>query len=409
MASVRKRLVAHKTMKDGTVRNNRYVYDVYFSYKHPVTGETRRTTRRGFNLRQDAYEEKARIENEIRLGRYIPIKHIKLGEYLSTWLEEEVKESVRYTTYMGYGVNINNHIIPYIGGIELKDLNKNHIKKLYKDLSDSGKKLKPASIKYVHRVFSMALDTAVSDDYILKNVAKEVKTPHVEKFDNEVYNLEEIFILHEIVKETDMEVPIALAGFCGMRRGECLGLTWDNVDLKNKTIYVKVQLSKDATGFILTAPKSETSKRYISLPDPMCETLKKHKIKQNEIILKAGETYNNMNLVNCKANGDFTSSSTFNKKYKRIVEKSELKYIRFHDLRHSYATMLFENKVSLKVISDLLGHSGIAITSDIYTKVLDKTKQQAAESINAASIKLHEGKFKEECIQPYSVVSKQIL
>ncbi|HWR44199.1 site-specific integrase [Sporomusa sp.] len=181
--------------------------------------------------------------------------------------------------------------------------------------------------------------------------------------------------------DTQYEVPVALAAICGLRRGECLALTVDDIDFNNRRIRINKQLNDIEKQAVIGDPKSEESNRTISAPEEVFNILRRH-IQQNEKNkLMLADEYKDYKLVVCQNDGDYVRPVYFSKNFTRFIEKHKLKKIRFHDLRHSCASLMLKSGIAMKTASNILGHSSIGITADLYTHVLDETKQAAALQI----------------------------
>lgn len=182
---------------------------------------------------------------------------------------------------------------------------------------------------------------------------------------------------------TDMELPIALGVGLGLRRGEILGLRWDDIDFESETLTVSNNLVQTSNGSISKEPKSETSNRTIDLPDSLTVLLRKHKKIQAENKLLLGPSYDNSGFVCCKADGTPYTPGYCSKKFKKFLEDNNLPHIRLHDLRHSNATLMLKYGVQPKVASSRLGHSSIAITLDLYSHVLPEMQREVANQIDS--------------------------
>ena len=167
-----------------------------------------------------------------------------------------------------------------------------------------------------------------------------------------------------------------------MRRGEILGLKWDDINYKNSSIKISKQLIVTEEGIEFDSPKSENSNRTINIPSKMIETFEKQKLKQDDYKKLLGNEYKDLNLVNCKLDGSPIDPRYFSKIFSNLLKKKQLKHIRFHDLRHSCASLLLTAGVPLKVASEILGHSTVTITADLYSHVIDDLKRDAADKID---------------------------
>lgn len=386
--SIKERFIKKGKNKNGKTVDNLKVYDVFYRYRDPSTGKYKQTSKKGFRTKGEAENFILKINSQMLDNTFAQPRKILIRDYLLEWLDLYVNESnLRKTTIAGYKVNIEGHIIPALGHIELQGLTASHIESFYAQLLKDGRMdgkggLSPKSIKYIHRVFSKTLDNALKKRMVTHNVAKEVMNlPKTKKYSAEIYNKQEIRILLNAVKDTDMEVPIALAAICGLRRGEVLGLKWCDISFDNCIIRVCRQLLPTKDGFEFSEPKSETSNRVCSVPKEVIEILIRHKQNQDYYRDLLSFEYKEYDLVNCNADGSFISPSFFSKKFSNVIKKVGLKHIRFHDLRHTCASLMLSAGVQMKVASEILGHSSIGITADLYTHVITDLKKEAALKI----------------------------
>ncbi len=385
MSRVRNYLRKKVVLPDGTIRKNVTMYAVEFRYKDPGTGESKKTTKRGFTRKKDAQVYLAKIELEKSSGKFRPFRSTSVKDFLATWLEIK-KSALAYNTFRGYSVNVNNHIIPYIGDIKLSELKVDDVDNLYLSLGEEDKGLSPASIRYVHRVLSGALDYAIRKNLISSNVAKLADRPTVKRFQSYVYSIDELSKLLELTEDTEMEVIIALAGFMGLRRGEVLGLHWCDVHFEEKYIQVNFQAIPVKGGVKITKPKSEKSIRKVPMTDNVLEILRRYRVKKVKVKLSQGSEYSEKDLVVSKMNGELLSPSTVFNMFKRLLKDNNMPDTRFHDLRHAYCSMLINEveDIELKTISEIMGHSNIAVTAEVYAHLMYKKKEQAIEGLNEA-------------------------
>ena len=377
----RKRVV----LTDGTIRRDVTMYAVEFRFKDPVTGKTRKTSERGYARKKDAQVRMAQIELDKSTGKFRPSRSTTISDFLTTWLEIK-KPALAYNTYRGYRVNVNNHIIPYIGDIKLSELRVDDVDNLYLSLGEDDKGLSAASVRYVHRVLSGALDYAIKKNLISSNVAKLADRPSVKRFQSYVYSIDELNKLLEITVDTEMEVIIALAGFMGLRRGEVLGLHWCDVHFEEKYIQVKYQAIPVKGGVKITKPKSERSIRKVPMTDNVLEILRRYRVKKIKVKLSQGSEFIEKDLVVSKLNGGLLSPSTVFNMFKRLLKDNNMPDTRFHDLRHAYCSMLINevDNIELATICEIMGHSNISVTHEVYTHLLYKKKAKAIQGLNEA-------------------------
>lgn len=267
-------------------------------------------------------------------------------------------------------MNIDNHIVPILGNIKLKDLKPLHLQSFYNNRLEYG--LSKTSVKYIHRILHRALNQAVKWQLIALNVANNVDAPKPDKYIATVLDSNQISLLIKAVSNTNIYLPVMIAISTGIRRGEILGLTWKNIDFDNSFIKITQTLLPTKNGLQILPPKTHTSNRIISIPP----TLK-------EILLKYKNNTNNINdFVCCNEFGELINPSYLNHKFKQILEDNNLPSIRFHDLRHSHASLLLSQSVQPKVISERLGHSNINITMDLYSHIYDATNIEVANNFD---------------------------
>lgn len=320
----------------------------------------------------------------------------KMREWLNIWYETYVKNNVRTSTRISYEGIIKNHLIPNIGYINLIDLKKVDIEKMYNKLLINGRKdnkrggLSIKSIKNIHLVLHKALQEAVEREYIEKNPASIAKVPtmkclNIQKEEIEIYSKDEQIKLINSAKEDKIYGTVVIfALYTGMRKGEILGLQWSDVDFENKTININKQLNrlknyenyeeKRTTLGLQYNTKTDNSTRKIPMSDSLINILKEHYEMQNEYKKMFGRTYFNHNMVFCKENGEYLDPTTVLVKYKQLTKKAEIKRCTFHALRHTFATRALESDIPPKVVSSILGHASVQFTLDIYTHVLNELK-----------------------------------
>jgi integrase len=234
-----------------------------------------------------------------------------------------------------------------------------------------------------HRVFRKALDYAYKMQLIGKNPADLLEAPRAKKYKAAALDAKQAKTLLNVIQNTRLEVPIHIAIACGLRRGEILGLRWNDIDFNNGTITINQNLVRAGLELVFKEPKTEKSKRTIPAPTQLMLLLREHKKKQIELQLRSyGEWNNERNLVCINSNGEPINPATFSHAFGDFLKRNNLPSIRLHDLRHTYATLMLLAKTETKIVSELLGHSTIGITADLYTHVLKDMKQEAAEKLS---------------------------
>ena len=370
--------------KQGRIRKELKVYDVKFRYKDIAIGDMKETTKRGFLTKGEAEAFLLDLNQRVMTNTFLPEKSMSTRDYLLDWLEVYVKVNLRRSTYLGYQRIVKNHLLPHLGEIPLKDVTPMSIDRLYAFLLQNGRAdgkggLSAKSVLYTHRVLNEAMGHAIKKRLIYLNPVKSVmNTPKPKRFKGGVYSADEILQLLAIVKDTRLEVPVALAAVCGLRRGECLALTADDIDFENQIITINKQLLELENKAVVGEPKSEESNRLVSAPVEIFEIIERHlqRKKRNKNLL--GCEYEDHGLITCNDNGTPIRPVYFSKNFAKVIAKNGMKHVRFHDLRHSCASLMLKSGVAMKTASQILGHSSIGITADLYTHVLQESKKEAA-------------------------------
>ncbi|MGU9539212.1 tyrosine-type recombinase/integrase [Clostridium tepidum] len=363
------------------IRKRGKKYVVTLEYRDKETGKKKQKALGSFDKKKDAekvlIEEKSKIIN----GNFIMPEKITFEEYLKQWLEQH-KSNLSVTTYSRYKYIVDKQISPAIGEIELQKLNSLHLENFYNSMLET---LNSKTVLQYHRVIHKALNKAYKLQIINKNISDLVELPKIKKYKARALTIKEVRQFLELSKNTRVEMPVNLAIALGLRAGEILGLSWDNVNFNNNTIVICKTLVKDKLNktFIFKEPKSETSIRTLTVPKHLMDLLKEHNKKQKQLQLKSyGAFENKYNLVFTKLDGTPMASDSFSRIFKDFIDRNNLPNIRFHDLRHTNATLMLASGTSMKVASARLGHSTIGITMDLYTHVLQELEEEVAKNIS---------------------------
>ena len=332
--------------------------------------------------RQEVATKLAKALSDREGGLVFDAEGLKLGEYLGRWLEDSVKGTVRNTTYERYEQISRMHIVPMLGGVKLKALSPTHVRGLYKEKLSS---LSPRTIQYIHVTLHKALKQAVRDGLIPRNATEAVKPPQVPREEISPMSPEQVKMLLDAASGDRLEALYVLAVHSGLRQGELLGLKWDDIDLEAGALHVRRALTTARGGPRLAAPKTKGSRRRVSLTGAAAEALKGHLECQLEEIDRAGSLWQENGLVFAsEASAPLDRRDVTSRRFKPLLERAGLPHFRFHDLRHTCATLLLTQNVNPKVVSEMLGHSSIAITLDTYSHVLPTMQDSAARALEEA-------------------------
>lgn len=224
----------------------------------------------------------------------------------------------------------------------------------------------------------------MKQQFVHRNVVDAVELPKKKKFEGKSYTTLQLKELLEKVRDEKLELAVCLAGYLGLRREEVIGLKWKNVDLENRIINIVEVRTSAGKKVVIKQPKTEESKRKLFIPDELLEVLIRHKVKQKYYKSLLKNEYVDSDYVYTKDNGQLYRVNTVTEQFKAFLKKNELPPIRFHDLRHSVASILYDQNVDVKAISELLGHSDLATTTKIYTHRFDKTHMKTVNALSAA-------------------------
>jgi integrase len=309
---------------------------------------------------------------------------VTVGDYLDRWLADTVKGTVRTSTYERNEEIVRLHIKPSLGRVGLKKLTPTHVRGLYSEKLDSG--LAPATVRRIHSTLHKALSQAVSDGIVPRNAA-HVKAPRPAPEEIRPLSEDEARAFLDAARQSGerFEALYVLAITTGLRRGELLGLRWDDADLEFGTLRVGRALVREGGRHTLGETKTRRGRRQINLTPRTVNALKKHRKKQLEEKMKLAGLYKDHGLIFASGVGTPVNPENLVKRsFKPLLKKAGLPEIRFHDLRHTCATLLLSRGVHPKLVQELLGHATIAMTLDTYSHYLPSMGDQAAGAMGNA-------------------------
>lgn len=303
-----------------------------------------------------------------------------VGDYLAAWIEIYCQRR-RRTSYERYERIVRPHLIPGLGEIPLAKLTPQHVEAFYSKKLASGETA--ATVRFCHKVLRAALNDALRLGLVHRNSASLVRPPRSYSHEMSFYTEEQARTLLQAVSGDRLEALITLALATGMREGEILALTWDDVDLDNASLVVRANLVLTKAGTVREETKTAHSRRRIALPSIAVEALRRHRIRQADEHLKLGEAWTYRNLVFPNTVGvPYDANNWRRQLFYPLLKRAGLPRIRPHDLRHTAATLLLAQGVPVKVVSEMLGHANVGITLSIYSHVLPHMQQQAADTMD---------------------------
>ena len=236
----------------------------------------------------------------------------------------------------------------------------------------------------MHRMLHRSLGQAVKWQLIPYNPSDAVKPPPPGNTPMQVWDREQVRTFLAGIAEHPLEALWTLAVFTGMRKGELLAVHWDDIDLQGQNLTVRYTLTKEHKGWGIGEPKSAAGRRRIGLTMTVVRALPSHRAAQAACRLQLGPVWQDTGLVLDRGDGHYIEPVTINDELARIIKRLELPYIRFHDLRHTAATLMLGSGTPVKVVSEMLGHANVGITLNTYAHVLPHMQQEAIERLEAA-------------------------
>lgn len=360
-------------------KDGRWAASIHLGYEG---GSRRRKTYYGKTRR----EVQAKLTAALRAHQQgLPIASARqtVGQFLVRWLEDSARPSLRPLTFVTYESIVRLHLQPALGRIQLDRLTPQHVQALLNERSAAG--LAPATVRNIQRVLHRALEVAARWGLVGRNVARLVDVPRRVRKDVRVLSPEEARALLDAVKGDRLEALYTVALATGLRQGEALGLRWSDVVLDASMLTVRGALARIEGELRIVEPKSATSRRSITLPEFAVSSLRDHRARQLQERLRAGEAWHpEWNLVFATPQGAPLDARRVRTLFKAHLAHAGLPDVRFHDLRHSCASLLLAQGVPARVVMETLGHSSISMTMDIYSHVFPALSREAAHSMDAA-------------------------
>lgn len=383
-------------MVSGTLTTKNGYYYAVLSYtdangkrhqKWVSTGLTQKGNKR------KAQQELIRIRREFEIppvaGELSP--DLLFADYLDQWLDI-VRTRVKPSTFGSYQSMVNSTIGPYFRqkGLTLRELEARHIQQFY---TEKLKIVKANSVIHYHAVIYQALKYAMKTDMVPQNVAMKVDRPRKNTFQPTFLDGEQMQQLFKIVKGTRLELPVLVAAFYGLRRGEVIGLKWDAIDFNRGTITIKRTVTETTIDGTMKVIEQDSAKAKSSLRTlPLVGSFKEYflRVKEAQELNKkiCGNCYNYDydGYVFVNELGDRMRPNYLTEYFPKFIEKHGMPRMRFHDLRHSCASLLLANGVPLKQIQEWLGHSDFSTTANIYAHLDYKSKISSAQAMEKGMI-----------------------
>jgi integrase len=349
-----------------------------------ITLETGKKKQTYHTSEQEALAACRKMLHELEQGTLVTARQQSLQVHMEQWLRAK-RLKLKRGTYQYYRVYTRRYIIPALGNIRLQKLTDAHIQAFYADLIED-EDLSPNTVRLIHAILRGALKAAVRSNKIASNPCELVTLPRAVKKELAYLTFEQAQQLLGEARNHKLEYLLATAVITGMRLGELLALRWSDIDFAQATVHVTRSLSyrdPDGTGYTYEEeePKTASSRRTIPLPDFLIELLAQHRIRQLERRLQAAE-WEDKGLVFPNYKGGYLWADPMREQFGRLLQEAKLPPLRFHDLRHSAATILLALGVNPKVVAEWLGHGDVSTTLRVYGHVTESMRREATTKLD---------------------------
>lgn len=345
----------------------------------PVTGK-RRQRSKSFKTKREATGQLNVWQVEIDKGIAVDTSRQTIRELLLFWLDAFVRPNVKATTLESYSRIVHNHLIPHLGSIEVQKLTPTMLQKYYSDRLAAGTSL--AVIHLAHVRISQALEQAVKLGLASRNVAKSVTPPRYRPAEMKAWTAEEARRFLAVAKTKSRVGPLWLLLLStGLRKGEALGLRWEDVDLDNNSLQVRRTLGVVGNRPYIGPPKSKAAYRTVELPHEAVAALCSHRAKQHQRRLKLGTDWQDLGLVFSGTHGQALRPNNIREGFSRLIKLAEVPQVRIHDLRHTFVTQALAAGAPVQAVSKHVGHSNTSMTMNTYAHVLQEQHRDVARKI----------------------------
>lgn len=316
----------------------------------------------------------AQVLQEVNTGRHRDPTKLTLGEYLDLFLRDYAEVNCRPRTVQGYRDIVRGYLAPALGHVRLSRLTAHEIQQLYAGELRRG--LSPLTVRHHHRLLHRALEIAVTWELLDRNPARRITLPSVGKSPARALTAEEVRVLLNAVRSTPYYLPVHLALYTGLRRSEVLGLRWEDVDIEGRALRVeRTMIYLKGQGQTWSEPKTRGSRRLVALPEAAASLLR-DRWERTEPMPE--------HQVCALDDGRLMKPDTLTGAFIRLARGCGLEGVRFHDLRHTHATLLLGTGTPMHVVQSRLGHQSITTTVDIYGHVLAEADVAAGEAFGRA-------------------------
>jgi integrase len=338
----------------------------------------------------EARQKLEELKRGAELGLALRTPRQTVGQFLADWMENVAKPKLRPRTFAAYRTIVKNYLVPHLGYVQLTKLTPQHIQAFQNELvarslRRGGGTISSGTVVNARRVLGRALEQATRWGLIARNPVRLVDGPHLVRREIQPLDTDQARRLLAAVRGDRLEALFTVALALGLRRREAMGLKWEDIDFTTSTLYVQRSLQRGDNGLELVDVKTKKSRRAVPLPLVAIRALQQHRQRQESerSVAIMANLWRDTGLVFTNHSGGPLDPEGASKSFQRVLQREGLPHQRFHDLRHACASLLLAQGLDLKVIQEILGHSTITITADLYAHVMMGAKRQAAAQMDA--------------------------
>src|SRR5665647_780991 len=350
------------------------------------TEERRRQTKSGFSTGREAQAAMNKVLVAVEERSFVAPSKLSLREYLKNEWLPAIEATIRPSSFRAYKQHVECHICPHLGSVQMQKLSGSQINALYAKLALNGKKdgksgLSALTIRHVHATLHRALKDAVRWERLMRNPIDAADPPSIRgdgTRELKTWSAEQLRAFLTSTRDDRLAPIWHLLAMTGMRRGEALGLRWEDVDLEAGRVSVRRALIPNGAVVVVSEPKTAKGRRSVALDPETVEVLKRQAARQLEDQDRKGDAWTDTGLVFTKEDGEAWHPEVVSRFFRSAVKRSRLPEIRLHDLRHTHATLALRAGIHPKVVSERLGHATIAITLDTYSHAIPAMQEEEA-------------------------------
>ncbi|WMX58057.1 tyrosine-type recombinase/integrase [Peribacillus sp. R9-11] len=349
--------------------------------KNPITGKRKQIRRRGFVSKDVAVKAYVEVKSEILGDAFVDISSMKYEQFMDEYWEER-KISLQSSTYETHTIFYKKHIQPRLGKIKLQGIRHTQIQRTINELV--SEKYSPETVHLIYRIMNASFKKAILLKLIKENPCSGATLPKRNRREMNIWSLDQVnYFLQEaphVTRVTRCLIGFQIGLLAGLRQGEILALRWKDIDFEKGIIYIRQTLTQSAE--IKNGAKNNSSVRSLTIPNRLLEELKIHRKLIDFEKVNCKLNYQDHDLVLPTRYGAPMIPRNFRKEFYNITKYLNLPKIRFHDLRHTHATLLIEQNINVKLIADRLGHTDIETTLNTYSHVLPNMQRSVSDKLD---------------------------